>query len=100
MHHISEEEFRLINWLPTSKRIDQCINTITYNLVYKTSPYYLHYYLHEILNLPPHYRIGTRITFLNLKILFAKQTWVKKQFLILVFLFGTACLTQLKEQIV
>ena len=31
MHHISKEEFRLINWLPTSKRVDQCINTITYN---------------------------------------------------------------------
>ena len=42
MHHISEEEFRLINWLPTSKRVDQCINTIAYNLVNKTSPYYLH----------------------------------------------------------
>ena len=25
MHHISEEDFRLINWLPTSKRIDQCM---------------------------------------------------------------------------
>ena len=22
MHHISEEEFRLINWLPTGKRVD------------------------------------------------------------------------------
>ena len=29
MHHISEEEFRLINWLPNSKRVDQCINTIS-----------------------------------------------------------------------
>ena len=33
MYHISEEEFRLINWLPTSKKIDQCVNTITYNFV-------------------------------------------------------------------
>ena len=29
MHHISGEEFRLINWLPNSKRVDQCINTIS-----------------------------------------------------------------------
>ena len=27
MHHISKEEFRLINWLPTSKTVDQCIKT-------------------------------------------------------------------------
>ena len=31
MHHISEEEFRLVNWLPTSKKVDQCINTVIYN---------------------------------------------------------------------
>ena len=35
MHHLSEEEFRLINWLPSSKRLDQCINTITYNSDWK-----------------------------------------------------------------
>ena len=29
MHYISEEDFKLINWWPTSKRVDQCINTIT-----------------------------------------------------------------------
>ena len=28
MHHISKNEFRLINWLLTSKRVDQCINII------------------------------------------------------------------------
>ena len=27
MHHVSEEDFRLINWLPTSERVDQCVNT-------------------------------------------------------------------------
>ena len=31
MHHVSEEEFRLINWFPTNKRVDQCINTTPYN---------------------------------------------------------------------
>ena len=48
MHHISEEEFRLINWLPTSKRVDQYINTIIYNFVNNTCPYYLK----KFLNLP------------------------------------------------
>ena len=41
MHHISEEEFRLINWFPTSKKVDQYINITTYNFVNNTCPYYL-----------------------------------------------------------
>ena len=41
MHHKSDEDFRLINWLPTSKRVDQCINTITFKFVSNTRPYYL-----------------------------------------------------------
>ena len=54
MHHMSEEEFRLINWLPTSKRVDQCINTIIYNFVNNTCPYYQI----EIFEFIPHCRIG------------------------------------------
>ena len=41
MHNLSEEDFRLINWLSTSKRIDQCINNITFKCVNKNCPYYL-----------------------------------------------------------
>ena len=41
MHHKSDKDFRLINWLPTSKRVDQCINTITFKFVSNTRPYYL-----------------------------------------------------------
>ena len=41
MHHISEEELKLINWLPTSKRVDHCINTMTYNFVNSTCPFCL-----------------------------------------------------------
>ena len=36
MYHISEEDFRLINLLPTSKRVDQCINTTTFKFVNNT----------------------------------------------------------------
>ena len=92
MHHICEEEFKLKNWLPISKSVDQCINTITYNFDNN-----LINYLNEIFEFAPHSRIGT---FLNLKILFAKQTWHKKQFLTLVPLLRTTCLTQLRERIV
>ena len=41
MHHISDEDFRFINWLPTNKRVDQCINTITFKFVNDTCLYYL-----------------------------------------------------------
>ena len=36
MSDISRKEFRLINWLYVNKRVDQCINTITYNFVNST----------------------------------------------------------------
>ena len=41
MHHISDENFGLINWFPTSKRVDQCINTIIFKFVNNTCPYCL-----------------------------------------------------------
>ena len=41
MHYISKKEFRLINWLPTCKRINQHINTITYNFLNNICLYYL-----------------------------------------------------------
>ena len=67
-HHISEEYFRLINWLPTSKRVDQCINTITFKFVNNTCPYYLK----EVFQFAPHCRIDTRNKFTKLKIPFHK----------------------------
>ena len=74
MHHISEEEFTLINWLPTSKKIDQCVNTITYNFVNNTCPYYLN----EILEFSPHCRIGTGNNFSKLKNYFRKTDMGQK----------------------
>ena len=74
MHHISENEFRLINWLPTSKRVDQCINTITYNFVNNTCPYYLN----EIFEFAPYCRIGTRNNFSKLKNPFRKTNMGQK----------------------
>ena len=40
MHQISEDNFRSINWLPTSKKVNECINTITFKFVNNTCPYY------------------------------------------------------------
>ena len=76
MHHISEEDFRFINWLPTSKRVDQCINTCPY-------------YLKEIFEFTPHCRIDTRNTFIKLKTPFCKTNMDQKAFHLLVLPCGT-----------
>ena len=41
MYHISEEDFRFITWLPTSKKVNHCVNTITFKFINNTCPYYL-----------------------------------------------------------
>ena len=58
MHHTSEKEFRLVTCLPTSKRIDQCINTISYNFVNHTC-----LYLNDLFEFAPYCRIGSRNNF-------------------------------------
>ena len=68
MHQISDKDFSLINWLPTSKRVDQCINTNTFKFVNNSCPYYLK----EIFEFAPHCRIDTRNKFEKLKIPFCK----------------------------
>ena len=63
MHHISEKEFKLINWLPTSERVDQSINIITHNFINNTCPYYLN----EIFDFAPHCRVESAVNFIKLK---------------------------------
>ena len=74
MDHMSEEGFRSINLLPTSKRVNQCINTITIKFVNNTCPYYLK----EIFEFAPHCRIGTRNKLVKLKIPFRKTIMGQK----------------------
>ena len=73
-HHISKNELRLINWLPTSKTVDQCINTITYNFINNTCLYYVN----EIFEFAPHCRIGTKNNFSKLKNSFRKLIMEQK----------------------
>ena len=64
----------MINWLPTSKRVDQCINTIAFKFVNNTFPYYLK----EIFEFAPHCRIDRRNKFVKLKIPFRKTNMGQK----------------------
>ena len=68
MHHIFDEVFRSTNWLPTSKRVNQCVNTITFEFVNNTCLYYLK----ENIEFTPHCRIDARSKFAKFKILFRK----------------------------
>ena len=74
MHHISEEDFKSINWLPISKRVNQCINTVTFKFVNNTGLYYLK----EIFEFAPHCRVDTRNKFAKLKIPFRKTNMGQK----------------------
>ena len=65
MHHICEKDFRSINWLPTRKRVNQCINTITFKFVNNAC-------LKQIFEFVPHCRIDIGNKFSKLKIPFRK----------------------------
>ena len=64
----------MINWLPTTESVDQCINTVTYDFVNNTCPYYLN----EIFEFAPTCRIGTRNNFSKLKNPFHKTNMGQK----------------------
>ena len=58
----------MINWLPTSKRVDQCKNTTTYNFINNICSYYLN----EFFEFAPHTKIDTSNNFAELKNIFRK----------------------------
>ena len=72
MYHICLTEFRSINSLPTKKRVHQCINAITFKFANNN------FYLNEIFELAPHYRIATRNSFAKLKHPFRKANTGRK----------------------
>ena len=89
MHHIFEEDFRLINCLPTSKRVDQGINIITFKFANNTCPYYMK----EISEFAP---IDTRNKFAKIKIPFRKANMGQKA----ISFVGTSLWNSLPELII
>ena len=81
MYHIYEEDFRLINWLPTTKRVDRCINTITFKFVIVIWKRFLNFLL-----------IVKNMQEIKLKIPSRKKTWERKLFHLLFLLYGTVYL--------
>ena len=64
----------MINWLPTNKRVDQCINNVTFKFSNNTYPYYLK----EIFEFAPHCWIETGNKIAKLKIPFRKTNMGQK----------------------
>ena len=96
MHHKSEEESKSINWLPTSKRVDQCINRITYNFVNNSCPYYLN----ETFEFTPRGRLSTRNNFSKLKNPFRKRNMGQKAISYIAPSIWNSLPDSIKEQIV
>ena len=68
------EDIRSINRLPTSERVNQCINIITFKFVDNTCPYYLK----EYFEIDPHCRKDSRDKFTKLKISSGKKNMGQK----------------------
>ena len=41
MHHISEEDFRIINWLPADQSVRQSLNGKVFKYINNACPYYM-----------------------------------------------------------
>ena len=66
--HISHKEFEILNWLPVTKRFNQCINSIVFEYVDNQCPNYLN----EVFQTAPENNIQTRGSFQKLKCPFRK----------------------------
>ena len=74
IHHICQEDFKSINWLSTTKRVNQCIKIITLKFINNIC----HYYLKETFAFAPYCRIDARNNT-------AKYTVILPNFLVLKF---------------
>ena len=63
MHHISEEDFKTINWLPVDQRVQQSLNVTVFKYVNNSCPYYLK----EVFEYASQGRINSRNNYRRLK---------------------------------
>ena len=62
-HHISANDFKEINWLPTKERFEQCVCVSTFKFWKEKSPAYMYDIYNKIL-----YTHGTRKSYLRLEL--------------------------------
>ena len=74
IHHISEEYFKTINWLPVDQRVQQSLNVTVFKYVNKARPYYMK----EVFEYASQGRISSRNNYAKLKVPFRKTTMGQK----------------------
>ena len=74
MHHISEKDFKTINWLPVDQRVKQSSNVTVFKYVNNVCPYYMK----EVFEYVSQRRIISRSNYAGLKIPFRKTTMMQK----------------------
>ena len=74
MHHISEEDFKTINWLSVDQRVQQRLNVTVFKYVNKACPYYMK----EVFEYASQGRISSRNNYAKLKVPFRKTTMGQK----------------------
>ena len=94
MTHVSNKEFKTLNWLPVTERFNQRIDSIVFKQVNNQCPNYLN----EVSQTAPENNIQTRGSFLKLKCTFCKTNADKWRCLTLVQPHGAKPLTHLSEQ--
>ena len=74
MHHISEEDFKIINWLPVYQRVRQSLTVTVFKYVSNACPYYME----EVFEYASQGRISSRNNHAKLKDPFRKTTMGQK----------------------
>ena len=93
MHHISEEDFKTINWLPLDQKVQQSLNVTVFKDVNKACPYYMK----EVFEYASQGRINSINNCAKLKVPFRNTTMGRKVSHILVLQFGWNYQVQWKE---
>ena len=70
IHHISEEDFKTIDWLSVVQRVRQSLNVIVFKYVNNACPYYMK----EVFEYTSKGRISSRNNYARLKVPFRKTT--------------------------
>ena len=63
--HISEEDFKTINWLPVDQRVQQSLNVTVFKYVSQACPYYM-----KVFENASHGRTSSRNNYAKLKVHF------------------------------
>ena len=71
--HISEEDFKTVNWLPVDQKVQQILNVTVFKYVNKAYPCYM-----KVFEYAPQGRISSTNNYAKIKVSFHKTTMGQK----------------------